>query len=156
METFSPKGHLKEFTQRTKAFLVNDLKAIPAEKQNTCPGGCAHTALYMVAECAAVNSMIAKTLRGEEVNRPPQAEREAFLKSFDSETKALAFLEQETENLLAAIDTLDENTLAERVQTPIGERSRYGLAEIPAFHMGYHDGQLNYIHTLHDDHEMHW
>ena len=42
------------------------------------------------------------------------------------------------------------NALMGRVMT------RLAVAELPAVHMSYHDGQLNYIHSLCGDSEMHW
>lgn len=157
MAALEPKAHLRGFTERAHRLLTNDLKAIAADKNNVCPGGCARPALHIVAECAALNGFIARILRGETPERPGPEQREAHLRSFDTVEKALAYLEEQTQSLLAAIDTLDETTLGDVSEQPLGRpMSRFALAELPASHMMYHDGQLNYIQTLHGDGQMHW
>ena len=156
MTAFDAKAHLRAMTERGAKYIANNLNALAEDKRNECPGGCARSPLFIVAECGAVNGMVAKMLTGEAFERPSGDQREAYLKSFDTTEKALTFLSQGTESLLAAIDGLDESTLGDIVQTPIGERTRFGLAEIPMWHMSYHDGQLNYLQTMHGDEEMHW
>ncbi|HZO90085.1 MAG TPA: DinB family protein [Chthonomonadaceae bacterium] len=157
MSALQPKQHLREMIQSARHRLVNDLKAIPAEKQNERPGGCARSALHIVAECATLNGTIATFLRTGTMNRLSREEREAHLRSFDTEETALAYLEQETQRLLEAVDTLDENTLGDVSTEPLGRpMSRFALAGLPAGHMMYHDGQLNYIQTLHGDDKIHW
>ncbi len=156
MTAFNAKAHLREATERGAKHLKNNLLALAEDKRNTCPGGCAHTPIFMVAECGAVNGMVARLLNKEVFERPSSEQRQAYLTSFDTTEKALALLEENTAKLTAAIDGLDESTLGDTVQTMIGERTMFGLAEIPMWHMSYHDGQLNYLQTLHDDGEMHW
>jgi hypothetical protein len=156
MSTLDIKAHLRDSTQRAHRLLTNDLKAIAADQTNVCPGGCARPALHIVAECAAVNGMIATLLEGGEFQRPSPEDRERFFASFDTGEKALAFLDQETQRLLTVYENLDESTLAD-VSTQIGRpMTRMAMAELPGWHMMYHDGQLNYIQTLHGDSEMHW
>ena len=150
------KRTFKAATERGAKFLANNLNAIAEDKRNECTGGCAHTPLFIVAECGTVNGMVAKMLTGEAFERPSAEQRQAYLESFDTTEKALAHLSSETQSLLAAIDSLDESSFGDFVQTPIGERTVFGLAELPMWHMSYHDGQLNYLQTLHNDAEMHW
>ena len=156
MAAFDAKAHLRTSTEWGVKQVTNDINAIAEDKRNDVPGGCARSPHYIVAECAAVNGMLAKLLRGETPERPSDEQREAFMKSFDTTEKALAFLTQETESLLSAIDALDESTLGNIVPTPLGERTLFGVASIAGIHMAYHDGQLNYIQTLNGDSEMHW
>lgn len=157
MPEVQPKEHLRALTERAHRLLINDLKAIAEDKSNASPGGVARTALHIVAECAMVTGFLGKALNGVEVQRPPKEEREAHLNSFDTTEKVLAYLDRETQDLLTVIDGLDESTLGEVSDKPFGRpMSRFALAEFPALHMMYHDGQLNYIQTLHGDAEMHW
>ena len=156
-DTVSLKGHLREATALWHRRLANDLNAVAEGKENANPGGVAHPALHIVAECAAVNGMIAGYLSGGEFNRPTPEQREAHLRSFDTREKALAYLEQETQRLLSTIDGLDESTLGEVSDAPLGRpMTRFALAELPAQHMAYHDGQIGYIHLLHGDNKNHW
>ncbi len=150
------KVQLRDATQRAHRLLSNDLKAIEADKTNICPGGCARTALNIVAECASVNGMVATVLAGGEYNRPSAEERDAFLNSFDTVEKTLVYLDKETERLLEAIASTDESTFGDEM-SPFGRpMNRFGVAGLPSWHMMYHDGQLNYIQSLHGDGEMHW
>ena len=156
MSALDPIAQLRESTERARRLLTNDLKAIAADQTNTCPGGCARTALNIVAECASVNGMIATVLSGGEFQRPSPEAREAHLNSFDTPEKALAYLDEQTGRLQAAIETLDVDTLGDEM-SPLGRpMTRFGVAALPSWHMMYHDGQLNYIQCLHGDAEMHW
>ena len=156
MAAFDAKAHLRKATETGAKFIANNINAIPEDKRNEVPAGKAQSPLYIVAEAANVNGFVARVLKGEAGERPSSEETDAYLKSFDTMEKALAFLTKETDSLLAAIDALDESTLGDLMQTPVGERTRFAFAEIPMWHMSYHDGQLNYIQTMLGDEEMHW
>lgn len=146
MSALDPKTHLRDFALRAKGLLTNDLNAITEEKRGESPGAAARNALHIVAECAAVNSMVTKLLSGEPFQRPSPEERDAFFRSFDTAAKALAFLEETTGQLLKAYENLDESTLGDLADSPLGRpMTRFGIAELAAMHMMYHDGQLNYI-----------
>ncbi len=151
------KAHLHGFTERSYTLLVKDLKALPPEAHTACFAGAARAPLQFVAECAAINGRIAKFLSGVDSPSPSSEEREAFLASFDTCEKALAYLESETNTLYAAIEAVDPTTLGELSEKMFGRpMTKFAIAEIPGFHMMYHDGQLNYIQSLRGDTEMHW
>ena len=159
MSDLQPRAHLRAFIELAYRRLAADLRAIPEDIVNVSPGGDARPALHIVAECATVNGQIAASLStGAPLLRLSPEEREAHLRSFDTAEKALAFLAQETQKLLEAVDGLDESTLDDEVSREVMGRpiTRFALAELPAGHMMYHDGQLNYIHTLHGDRQIHW
>ncbi|GAB4462687.1 MAG: hypothetical protein OHK0029_30000 [Armatimonadaceae bacterium] len=157
MAALNPKQHLEAAIRSNQQRLINDLKAIPAEKQNECPGGCSRTALNIVAECGMVNGFIAAYLRGESGPRPSPEERNAFLASFDTEEKSVTYLQEQTDKLLEAIGALDESVLGDDDSNFFGRpMTKFAIAELPAMHMSYHDGQLNYIHTLNNDSAVHW
>jgi hypothetical protein len=157
MSAFDPKAHLRGMTERMHRLLVNDLNALPPDRSNASPGGCARGALNLVAECAMVNRFVADYLTSGEAKRLPPEQRNAHLASFDTPEKALAYLDAETRHLLAVIDGLDEATLGDVSDQPLGRpMSRFAVAELPAVHMMYHDGQLNYLQTLYGDDQNHW
>lgn len=157
MATMNPISQLTEGTKRAYGLLKNDLQAIPDDKLGACPGGCANSALRIVAECAAVNGGVADFLVTGAFNRPPHDEFAAFLNTFDTREKTLAFLDERTEKLLSVLAELDESTLGD-VTSGFFNRpmTRYAIAQLPTGHMMYHDGQLNLIQMLHGDSEMHW
>jgi hypothetical protein len=149
--------HLVVTTEAQYKRLVNDLNAIPAEARNVCPGGCARTALSVVAECGMINGFVARYLRGEEVKRPSPEERNAFLASFDTAEKALPYLEEQTNFLLETLRGLDPATLGDTDDALFRRpMTRFAIAELPAVHMSYHDGQLNQLHMLSGDGHVHW
>ena len=150
------KEHLKRAILLTRGRLVNDLKALTGEQSNACPGGCARPALSIVAECAAVNGMMAKILTGEEYVRPAPEERDRFLASFDTPEKALTFLNTSTDTLIAAIEGFDADRFGETTDQIGRAMTYFDIAELPAMHMSYHDGQLNYIQALSGDAAIHW
>lgn len=156
MTAFSPKEHLRAMTERAHRLLVNDLTALTEDQRTVSPGGCAHSALHIIAECAAVNGFVARYLTTGSRERLKPEEREAHHASFDTTEKALSYLEQETQALLTAFDGLDEASLGEPGDLLSRPMTRFAVAELPAFHIMYHDGQITYIQTLHGDDESHW
>ncbi len=152
------KAHLKGMAERIKGLLVNDLRAIPADKHNACPGGCAKTPLFMIAECAMVNHWVAYFLKtGEKKPRPSADEREALLKSYTDTDKTLAFLEESVTAYHEGVDAFDAARFGEHNDDFFGRpMTLLGIAELPPVHMMYHDGQLNYIQMLLGDNDIHW
>ncbi len=148
---------LRAGIERTHGLLVNDLNAVGDDKLTACPGGVASNAVHIIAECAAVNGTIANYLKTGQFTRPTPEQRKAYFEAHTTKESVLSELEKQTQALLSAIDGLDVSTLTEMVpDTPLGPMPRFGVAQIPAMHMMYHDGQLNYIHMLHGDDQMHW
>ena len=156
MTAIEPRAALRAAIERAHKNLVNDLNATPDEKLNSGSGGVSRPAIEIVVECGSVNSMIAGALGGVAPPRPDPEQRKAFFASFQTKESALTYLEQQTQQLLAAVDGVDVDTLGDMVETPLGPMTRFGLTQLSAMHMMYHDGQLNYIHALHGDPDMHW
>ena len=156
MTALNPRAHLRGVTERAHSLLVKDLNALAEDKANETPGGVTRPAIEFVVECGGINMLIGALLAGEDAKRPAPEERKAFYATFTTREQALAFLETQTQGLLTALDNLDENALGDTIDGPLGPMTRFGLAEVPAMHMMYHDGQLNYLHALHGDSEMHW
>jgi hypothetical protein len=156
MTALNPRAHLRAATERIHSLLVKDLNALAEDKACITAGGVTRPAIEFIVECGGVNMMVGTLLTGGEFPRRSPEERKAFYATFTTREQALGFLEQQTKGLLTALDTLDENTLGDTIDSPIGPMTRFALAELPAMHMMYHDGQLNYLHALHGDDEMHW
>ena len=157
MSTFDARAHLHGVTVRAHQMFVKDLNALTEENASKCPGGVARPAIEVVVECAGLNGSIAGLLTTGEFNRPTPEQRKAYYATITTREAALAELEQKTQILLAAIDTMDENTMGEMLPGIFGSpMTRFALAEVPFMHMMYHDGQLNYIQCLNGDSEIHW
>lgn len=158
MAALQPKAQLRGFTEQAYSFLLKDIKAIPEDKLTASNGESGRTPLHIATECAVVNRRVAGYLRGQEIPRPSPEERAAFMSSIDTREKLLALLEEGTQSLLNALDELDENTLGDMDDKFIEgfPMLRHAVAQLPAIHMMYHDGQLTYIQTLYGDTKMHW
>ena len=157
MAKMNVKESLIGLTLQAKEFLTKDLKAIPADKQNTVFGGCSRSALNMVAECAGNCDVMSKILTGTSIETSSPEVRAVFFGSFDTQEKVLAFLDEKVASLVEVIKNLDEDTLGDDCPDfPFGKMNRFGIAQLPGVHMMYHDGQLNYIHTLLNDSAVHW
>ncbi len=157
MSTLSPGALLRAPLEFAARVLGNDLNALPEEQALAHPGGTSRPAVAVVAECAAVNGLIATLLTTGEMRRPSPEEREAYYAKFTSREAATSALRAETARLLSAIDALPEARWGEPITGLIGQPST--LLETTGFaalHMMYHDGQINLLQAMHGDSEMHW
>lgn len=146
----------KNFTVENAERLIKDAGYIPEEKLAWCPIGCAKTAAQILAEVAGTNARIAAPIRGEE----PGAAAEEFAKRIEaaSTLDELGQLVTESAGMVCrAIDALSEADLDKQVRMPWGAMFPLGEAVfLPASHMNYHDGQINYIQLLLGDDKFHW
>ena len=156
MTAINPRAALRAAIERTHKNLVNDLNATPDAKLNSGSGGVSRPAIEIVVECGSVNGMVTGALTGVAPAPSDPEQRKAFVASLQTKESVLTYLEQQTQQLLAAVDGVDENKLGDMVETPLGPMTLFGLVELSAMHMMYHDGQLNYIQAMHGDSEMHW
>ena len=149
-------AQLRATTEWAYGNLVNDLNALDEDKATGSPDAATRPAIKMVAECGAVNGMVAALLATGQFSRPSPEEREAYYAAITTRAEALAALDAGTQKLYAAIDGIAPDRWGEIVQGPFGPRTLLAAASFAAMHMMYHDGQLNYLHLLHGDTEMHW
>ena len=157
MATLDVRAQLRGTTEFTHGLIVKDLNAVGDAQASASPGGVARNAVQIAAECAAINGMVAGFLTTGEFIRASKEEQAAYYAAHETKEAVLATLEKQTQTLLTAIDGMDEATMGDIIpETPLGPMSRFAIAQLPAMHMMYHDGQLNYIHTLHGDDKMHW
>ncbi len=149
-------AQLRATTERAYSNLVNDLNALDEEKASGSPDTALRPAIKVVAECGSVNGLLAELVTTGTATRPSPEEREVYYASITTRAEALAELEKGTQKLYAAIDGVAPDRWGETVPTPLGPMTVLGAANFAALHMMYHDGQINYLHMLHGDTEMHW
>lgn len=137
--------------------LVKDAGYIPADKLTWVPMACAKSAITILGEIGAGNQMLAEMIRGEKADRERfQAAREAAEASGTLAPMA-EFVMDGCKAACAAIATLSEADLGKNVTAPWGAEIPLAVAIfLPAQHMGYHDGQINYIQLLLGDDKFHW
>jgi uncharacterized damage-inducible protein DinB len=85
-----------------------------------------------------------------------QAESDAATDECDTLPKACAYLHRSLTRLCDTLIALPAERLTEMVILPDGEKMPSALAMlVPANHMQYHLGQINYLQTLMGDEEYH-
>ncbi len=149
-------AHLRATTEKAYNNLVNDLNALDEEKASGSPNVALRPAIKVVAECGGVNGTLAELLTTGTATMPSPDERAAYFASITTRAEALTELEKGTQKLYAAIDGVTADRWGEVVPTMLGPMTLLTAAGFAALHMMYHDGQLNSLHLLHGDTEMHW
>ncbi len=151
------KAHLIDRLQTTCKMYLGDLAHLPEDKLGASPMGKARSPQAFTAECAGFNHMMAGLLQGEPTAMPSEEERAAFTAGFSSMAACREQLEASVQHLIAAVEGLSNEQLAEATTAPWGSpMDKFSLAEICATHMNYHDGQINYIQALYGDDQDHW
>lgn len=156
MAEFDFAAYLHTTTETAYNNLVNDLTAMDADKAAGTPHDALRPAIKLVAECGSVNSLLAGLITTGQAEMPSPEQRAAFFASITTRDEAFAVLKDGTEKLYAAIKAAAPETWGETVPGPFGPWTRAAAAGFAALHMMYHDGQLNSVHLLHGDTEMHW
>jgi uncharacterized damage-inducible protein DinB len=146
----------KKATMGQAELLVKDTGYIPEDKLPWCPLGCAKTAADILREIAESNVRISAAVGGEQQG----AAEQEFAKKVEqaSGLDELGELVKESARIVCRVlDGLTEADLQKIRPMPWGAPYLLGEAIfLPASHMTYHDGQINYIQTLLGDSRFHW
>lgn len=147
---------LANWCRRVAGMYVKDLRALSDEGFAKPFGSKTRSAQDFSAEVAGFNGMVASIIGGEKFEMPSDERRAAYTASLDTRDKAIAAVQASAEALAKAIETGGDN-LTVMTQAPWGEPlSVFQLATIAVNHMMYHDGQLNFLQSLHGDDQIHW
>lgn len=158
METITQydfKSKAQEAFKHSKDHYLDDLNAMSEEALTTCPGGCARTPADFTYEIIVINKRIAKRLRGED---PGPFAFEGWMKAPEGYDKATIINEFTTtcEEIETALAAVPQDEMLRTIQLPNDTTTPYDIVRFTAYHIGYHDAQLNYIQSLANDGEMHW
>ncbi len=156
MADFNLAAHLHTATETAYNNLVSDLSALDADKAAGSPHEALRPVIKLVAECGSVNGLLATLISTGQASMPTPEQSAAFYESITTPQSALAVLQEGTQNLYAAIDGTVPDTWGDILMGPFGPWTRAAAAGFAALHMMYHDGQLNSVHLLNGDTEMHW
>ena len=156
MAELNLNAHLRLITETAYSKLVNDITALDEDKAAGSPNPALRPAIKLVAECGSVNGLLASLVATGQAERLTPEQREAFYASITTRAEALAMLQDGTEKLYTAIAATPASDWGETISGPFGPWTRLSAAEYATLHMMYHDGQLNFVHLLHGDTEMHW
>ena len=151
-------AHLRATTEWACKNLVNDLNALDEEKAATSLDAGSRPAIKMVAECGAVNGMLASLIYDRRrLPMPTPEQREAFYAAITTRSDALSRRwRRGRRSSMRPLTGWPTDQWGEIVQTPFGPWTKARAASLAAQHVMYHDGQLNSLHLRHGDTEMHW
>lgn len=146
------------FTREMSGVIAAAIEAMPKDKQTWRPLDEGRNALDQLVEVVSLNFAVAETLktkvfptRGEDAEAKLKAE-------IDTVATAVAALRSSCDAVAVAVENLSDEDLDTTVTLPIrggAVRKLSWMALLPARHMSYHWGQINYIQTLYGDREMH-
>ncbi len=157
MTAFDPRSVLHTTLDFPAKNLASDLNALSEEQAATGPSEGTRSAISIVAECAAVNGSLAEFVSTGTFSSLTPEQRATFYAGITTRAQALSALEASIQTLRAAIDACPPEKWGEPATDIFGTPSTvFGITNFASMHMMYHDGQLNYLHTLHGDPEMHW
>jgi DinB superfamily len=152
----SVKEKLSEQITSAATRYVQDLMAIPHEQLGTSPMGQARAAYDFTYECVFVNKRIAARMRGDDPGPWPFEGWVTAPPEFKNQAMAASELTASTQLIVDAFNAIDESELHRQIETPGGHTTPIEMALMAALHLSHHDGQLNYIQSLHGDGQMHW
>lgn len=146
---------LTELRDVQKRYLT-DLRALSDEAIAKSPGGAARTPANFTFEITVVNKRLKTRMQGGDPGPfDPNAWTETPTEFETKEGAAKAFSDS-LDEIIAAVEGIDEADMLKEISTPSGTTSPFDLAEFCAYHINYHDGQLNYIQALNGDSSIHW
>ncbi len=134
-----------------------DINAIPDDKWNATYGGCTKSAADITTDALSLLLWAAEAMKG---NILPGYENDLMgLVKADCATKegAAAKLQSVSADFVSALNGASDDALNAKIMAPWGmESPLFGMAQVAASHLWYHDGQLNYIQCLLGDEKIHW
>jgi uncharacterized damage-inducible protein DinB len=138
----------KGMTMHAAEMLCKDAAWIPDDKKDWNPKENAKSVNQILSECARGNFRIAAAVKGATPGEISDPADFVGLKNHVIDS---------AKEFCSAIDSLDESGLEKEIMAPWGQpMSLSALIFLPASHMTYHDGQVNYIQLLLGDTKFHW
>jgi hypothetical protein len=150
------KDTLKGMLNMAAHFYISDLKASTQDHMTAKPGG-AHRCPYdFTYELVKLNGLMAGRLRGEIPGEGGGDEYITAPAEFNNIETAIAGLQASVDDVLAAVEDLDDDGLEDTFEMWGRTWTKARLATLCALHLMYHDGQLNYVQTAGGDLAVHW
>ena len=135
---------------------LKDLHALPERAFEQEFGGKARLLTDIVYEVNLVNDHIGMVIRNEEPFPWPEGQWIKAPEDFGGKVHIIAAFEASSARILATAEGLSDADLQTTVMTEWGERTREERIRFMAWHVGYHDGQLNFIQSLLGDDGWNW
>ncbi len=145
-----------EATERAARMLAHWMETTAADRLDWHPAvedrSQARSVLEVVWECVNANRRLAATLQGQPA---PQGAAGGTPRP-DSVDEINQQLLSSARDLAEVIRRLDDAALERTYQLGPGTVTGAFLVQLPASHMAYHGGQVNYIQSLYGDTEFHF
>ena len=142
-------------TRRGCENLIAAMTAMPEEKRNWRPLGAGRAVNELLLECILVNLKWAATLRNRDYTRVSSEVAVSLHAVVGASQELTEYLCRSTTELIDAIESVDNDELAEVIETPFGMYSLADCCLIAYWNSVYHEGQINYIQTLYGDQARH-
>lgn len=144
-----------ERTRKGARNLIELLQVTPTEKLQWKPLGCGRSVIEQAIECILVNRKWALTLRQGVYTRVPVETVKQVEATDQDVTQVQQLLQEAAEELASAILSLPVSQLESQITAPFGTYSVAECCLLGYWNMVYHEGQINYIHTLYGDDAAH-
>lgn len=144
--------------RETGESILRLVHATPHDMQAWKPLDNGRTILDQLMECAAMNIVMAQTFTDHKLPPWNYEIYEKLIKDNETTEKMLTAFKDSVEGIASAIEAFSPDHLDDTVILPFGEGVEKTYAELAMMtlsHLGYHNGQMNYIQTLYGDKEMH-
>ena len=152
-------SYLEALTHRSRSAVESFLKAfsfLPEDKRQWKPADTSRTALEILSHATYWTLYFTRILRGE---GPLQVSEEEWLGStqaIQDMEKAQKLAEESGKEFVKAVRKLSAEDLEREVELPWGRETLAKVVWDNYWHLGYHEGQLNYLQTMLGDTEHHW
>ncbi|NLC58550.1 MAG: DinB family protein [Armatimonadetes bacterium] len=151
----NPVAAVKEQTRMAKERLLKTFSFVPEEKLTWSPSPTAKSALQILAHTGTSNQSLAALLRGEPGGAEEHERLHAAEAAITTRAQAVQLIEESTEEVLAALDTLTPERIASMVETPWLTAPMPFFMGLPALHMQGHAAQIDYLQTIWGDEQFH-
>jgi len=133
------------------------LAKTPDDRINWAPSATCRTPIQQVAHSAIAIEGIQGMLSGKPFPYEKLSDMDASIraseKEFTTREQALNLLEKNSATYLAWLDTVTDEQLSTRIETPMGQLPLAFAITFPAFHTRGHAAQIEYIQTIYGDHD---
>lgn len=156
MENSSISTALIAINQRMVSFMTKDLSAMSDEQAIAKTHPDFRSAIQVVAHSAGTLRYFTALVVTGKSPETSDEQRQLFMDSIQTKAQALMALNEAANGLFEAIESVPVEAWNDTVVGGLGEMPRIVAATFPACHTAYHDGQLNQMHVMNGDHDMHW
>jgi len=142
-----------------KGRLLTTFAAVPDDKLNWKPSPTAKSAIQLAAHAANSNFSLSRMIRRDPAPVGSMEElHEAMAKAeaaITTREQLIETLEKSTAEVIAALSTLDDESIVAIVPSPFFTAPMSFWMNLPARHIDNHAAQIDYLQTIWGDQEWH-